>query len=57
MASSTVVVLLMMSWPESSGARPRLMTKESTSVVLGDIADKTATLIQKPMVSVSIMLG
>ncbi len=48
-----MAVLLMMSLPESSGAPPRLMRKESMSVVLGDIADEGATLIQGTAVSVS----
>jgi hypothetical protein len=53
MMLSTMVVLLMMSLLESSGAPPRLIRKESMSVVLGDIADEGATLIQRTAVSVS----
>jgi hypothetical protein len=56
MVLSTMVVLLMKSLQESSGAPPRLMRKESTSVVFGDIADESATLIQKTTVSVSDLL-
>ncbi len=53
MMLSTMVVLLMMSLLESSGAPPRLIRKESMSVVFGDIADEGATLIQRITVSVS----
>ncbi len=56
MASSTMVVLLMKSLPESSGAPRRLMRKESISVVFGEIADEGATLIQRTTVSVSDLL-
>ncbi len=52
-----MAVLLITSLPESSGALQRSMKKESTSVVLGVIADKTVTLIQRIVVSVSIRLG
>ncbi len=52
-ALSTMAVLLMMSLPESSGAPPRLIRKESTYVVFGDIVAEGATLIQGTTVSVS----
>jgi hypothetical protein len=46
-----MAVLLMMSLPENFGALQRLMKKESILVVFGDIAGKTATLIQITAVS------
>jgi hypothetical protein len=51
-----MVVLLMMSLLESSGALPRLMRKESTSGVFGVTAGKAATLIQRTVVSESNLL-
>ncbi len=56
MVFGTMAVLLMMSLPESSGAQQRLMEMKVVLLVLGDIADKAAILIQGTLVSVSIML-
>jgi hypothetical protein len=51
MVSSTMAVLLMISLPENFGALQRSMEKESILRGFGDIAGKTAILIQITEVS------
>jgi hypothetical protein len=53
---NTMAVSLMMSLPESSGAQQIMMEMKVAFLVLGDIADKAATLSQVMLVSKSNLM-